>query len=141
MFSGSDFHENPIDGTSTCASIWHVARVPVKRKCLPASSYFAGSPVDFQTILKLMRAGVATESNAGQRGWSTTATFCISSVKVFPSALILKPLSGTGTTQYSPDGAIGGWKSCIWLAGTACPPKSVSHICVNVPFCFVRAAQ
>jgi hypothetical protein len=27
---------------------------------------------------------------------------------VFPSALILKSLSGTGTTQYSPDGAMGG---------------------------------
>jgi hypothetical protein len=26
VFSGSDFHEKPIDGTSTCASIWHVAR-------------------------------------------------------------------------------------------------------------------
>jgi len=57
-----------MDGTSTSASIWQVARVPVKRKCLEASSYFAGSPFDFQIILKLIRAGVATESNAGQRG-------------------------------------------------------------------------
>jgi hypothetical protein len=71
----------------------------MKRKCLDVSSYFTGSPVDFQTILKVIRAGVAIESNAGQRGWSTTGTFCISSVKVFPSALIVKPRSGTGTTQ------------------------------------------
>jgi len=46
-----------MDGTSTAASIWHVARVPVNRKCLAASSYFTGSPVDFQTILKVIRAG------------------------------------------------------------------------------------
>jgi hypothetical protein len=55
--------------------------------------------VDFQTILKFIRAGVAIESSAGHRGWSTTATFCISSVNVFPSALILRPSFGTGTTQ------------------------------------------
>ena len=75
VFSGSDFHEKPMDGTSTSASIWHVARVPVNRKCLAASSYFAGRPVDFQTILKVIRAGVVIEFRAGQRGWSTTATF------------------------------------------------------------------
>lgn len=68
VLSGSDFHEKSIDGTSTSASIWHVARVPVNRKCLEASSYFAGSPVDFQTILKVILAGVAIESSAGQRG-------------------------------------------------------------------------
>ena len=68
VFSGSDFHEKPIDGTSTSASIWHVARVPVNRKCLEASSYFTGSPFDFQTILNVIRAGVAIESSAGQRG-------------------------------------------------------------------------
>jgi hypothetical protein len=66
---------------------------------LEASSYFTGSPVDFQTILKLIRAGVAIESSAGQRGWSTTATFCISKVKVPPSGLMLRPGWGTGTTQ------------------------------------------
>src|SRR5580698_8652455 len=99
VLSASDFHENPIDGTSTSASSWQVARVPVNRKCLEASSYFTGSPVDFQTILKLMRAGVATESKAGHRGWSTTATFCIFSVKVLPPSLILRPLFGRGTTQ------------------------------------------
>jgi hypothetical protein len=49
--------------------------------------------------LKLMRAWVAIESKAGHRGWSTTATFCISSVKVLPLSLILRPLFGTGTTQ------------------------------------------
>ena len=48
-FSGSDFHEKPMDGTSTSTSIWQVARVPVNRKCLVASSYSTGSPVDFQT--------------------------------------------------------------------------------------------
>ena len=35
--SGSDFHENPIEGTSTCASIWQTARVPSNRNCLAAS--------------------------------------------------------------------------------------------------------
>jgi len=65
---GSDFHEKPIDGTSTVASSWHDARVPVNRKCLLGSSYLMGSPVDFQTILKVIRAGVAIESSAGQRG-------------------------------------------------------------------------
>jgi len=40
----------------------------MKRKFLEGSSYFTGSPVDFQTILKVIRAGVAIESNAGQRG-------------------------------------------------------------------------
>jgi hypothetical protein len=35
--SGSDFHENPIEGTSTCASIWYTARVPSNRNCLAAS--------------------------------------------------------------------------------------------------------
>jgi hypothetical protein len=99
VFSGSDFHENPIEGTSTSASIWHAARVPVNRKCLAESSYFTASPVDFQTILKVMRAGVATESSAGQRGWSTTETLRISSVKVLPSGLMVSPRSGTGTTQ------------------------------------------
>src|SRR5580698_4171523 len=99
VFSGSDFHENPINGTSISASSWHVARAPVKRKCLEASSYFTGSPVDFQTILKFIRAGVAIESSAGHRGWSTTATLCISNVNVLPSGLILRPLFGTGTTQ------------------------------------------
>jgi hypothetical protein len=66
--SGSDFHEKLIEGTSTSASNWHVARVPVNRKCFEESSYFTGSPVDFQTILNVIRAGVATESSAGQRG-------------------------------------------------------------------------
>ena len=42
--------------------------MPVKRKCLAGSSYFTGSPVDFQTTLKFMRAVVVTESRAGQRG-------------------------------------------------------------------------
>src|SRR5277367_1408547 len=105
--SGSDFHENPIEGTSTSASIWQMARVPVKRKCFAASSYFTGSPVDLQIILKFIRAGVATESNVGQRGWSTTETFFISRVKVLPSGLIVSELFGTGTTQYSPAEEIG----------------------------------
>src|SRR5881396_2729231 len=43
----------------------------MKRKCLEGSSYFTGSPVVFQTILKIMLAGVAMDSRAGQRGWST----------------------------------------------------------------------
>jgi hypothetical protein len=29
--SGSDFREKPMEGTSTCASNWHVALVPVTR--------------------------------------------------------------------------------------------------------------
>jgi hypothetical protein len=40
----------------------------VKRKCLDESSNFTAPPVDFQTILKVIRAGVAIESSAGQRG-------------------------------------------------------------------------
>src|SRR5271157_1562644 len=99
VFSGSDFQEKPAAGTSTSASIWHQARLPMNRKCLAGSSYFTGSPVDFHTILKVIRAGVAIESTAGQRGWSTTGTFRISRVKVFPSALTVRPCSGTGTTQ------------------------------------------
>ena len=99
VLSGSDFHEKPIEGTSTSASNWHEARVPVNRKRLEESSYFTDSPVDFQTILKVIRAGVAIESSAGQRGWSTTGTFCISNVNVFSSGLIVRPRSGTGTTQ------------------------------------------
>ncbi len=99
VFKGSDFHEKPIDGTSTSACSWHVARVPVNRKCLAVSSYFTGSPVDFHTILKLMRAGVAIESSAGHRGWSTTATFRISRVNVCPLELIVSPPFVTGTTQ------------------------------------------
>jgi hypothetical protein len=57
-----------MEGTSTCASIWQVAWVSVNRKCLAVSSYFVGSPFDFQTILKVIRAGVAIESNAGHFG-------------------------------------------------------------------------
>jgi len=96
---GSDFHEKASEGTSISASTWQEALVPVKRKCFDWSSYFTASPVDFQTILNVIRAGVATESSAGHRGWSTTATSFISSVKVFPSGLIVSPRSGTGTTQ------------------------------------------
>ena len=66
--SGSDFHEKPVEGTATSASSWQEARVPMKRKCFEESSYFTGSPVDFQTILKVMRAGVAIESSAGHSG-------------------------------------------------------------------------
>ncbi len=47
VFSGSDFHENPMEGTLTYGSNWHEARVPLNRKYLEASSYFTGSPVDF----------------------------------------------------------------------------------------------
>lgn len=66
--NGSDFHEKPLEGTTTSASSWHEARVPVNRKCLEESSVFTGSPIDFQTILKFISAGVAIESSAGQRG-------------------------------------------------------------------------
>jgi len=31
----------------------------MNRKCLEGSSYLTGSPVDFQTILNVIRAGVA----------------------------------------------------------------------------------
>jgi hypothetical protein len=34
--------------------------------------------------------------------------FFISSVAVFPSELMISPPSGTGTTQYNPEGEIGG---------------------------------
>src|SRR5229473_791404 len=53
VFSGPDFHEKPMEGTSTSASSWQEARVPMNRKCMEGSSYFMGSPVDFQTILKV----------------------------------------------------------------------------------------
>jgi hypothetical protein len=84
--NGSDFEEKPREGTSTWASSWHDARVPVNRKCFEASSMLIGWPVDFQTILKVMREGVAMESSAG-------------------------------------------------------PRNRVSHICVKLPCCWVRAAQ
>ena len=71
----------------------------MNRKCLEGSSYFTGSPLDIQTILKLILAGVAMESSAGQRGWSTTETFFISGVNVLPSGLTVRHRSGTGTTQ------------------------------------------
>src|SRR5580704_8271188 len=64
---GSDFHANPMEGTLTAASRWHSARVPVNRNCFAGLSYWTGSPVDFQTILKVIRAGVAIESIAKTR--------------------------------------------------------------------------
>src|SRR5215472_2281936 len=96
---GSDFQENPVEGTWTSASTWHSARVPVNRNCWDGFSYCTGSPVDLQTILNVIRADVAIESRAGHRGWSTTGTPFISSVTVFPSALTATPAAGTGTTQ------------------------------------------
>ena len=65
---GSDFHENPMEGTFMAASRWDSARIPLKRNCCAGFSYRAGSPVDVQTILNVILAGVAMESNAGQRG-------------------------------------------------------------------------
>src|SRR5262245_20638021 len=99
VFSGSDLQEKPIEGTSTCASIWQVAFLPENRKCFEGSSCETNSPVAIQTILKLIRAGVATESKAGQPGWSTTGRSRISSVTDLPSGVTLRQLSGTGTTQ------------------------------------------
>ena len=96
---GSDFQENPVEGTLTSASSWHSARLPVNRNCCDGFSYCTGSPVDLQTILNVIRAGVAIESNAGHLGWSTTGTSFISNVTVFPSALTTTPAAGTGTTQ------------------------------------------
>jgi hypothetical protein len=87
----------PIEGTSTSAS-----RVPVNRKCFAGSSYFTASPLDFQTILKVIRA--AWQSSPAP----ASAADRISSVNVFSSALTVSPRSGTGTTHYSPDGGIGG---------------------------------
>jgi len=108
VFRGSDFQEKPIEGISTCASIWHEARVPVKRKCLEASSYLTGSPVDFPVNLKLIRAGVPIASSAGKRGWSITSTFLISTANDIPSALKVRLPAGAGTVQKSPDSEIGG---------------------------------
>ena len=96
---GSDFQENPVEGTWTSASSWHSARVPVNRNCCNGFSYRTGSPVDLQTILNVIRAGVAIESSAGQRGWSTTGTSLISKVIIFRSVLTVTPAAGTGTTQ------------------------------------------
>ena len=59
-------------------------------------------------------------------------TLLIWSVAVFPSGLNVSPLDGTGVTQYRPSAEMGGWKSCIWFAGTAGPRKIVSHVCANM---------
>jgi hypothetical protein len=47
---------------------------------------------------------------------------------VLPSALKLRPLEGTGVTQYKPSGEMGGWKSWIWFSGTAGPLKMVNQV-------------
>jgi hypothetical protein len=67
VFSGSDSPEEPTGATSTSASSWHEARVPMKRRCLEGS--FHGLCGCFrQTILKVICAEVAIESSAAQRG-------------------------------------------------------------------------
>jgi hypothetical protein len=45
---------------------------------------------------------------AGHRGWSIIGTLIIWSVAVLLSALKVRPASGTGVTQYSPSGEMGG---------------------------------
>jgi hypothetical protein len=55
-----------------------------------------------------MDAGVVSASIAGQRGWSMIGTFVICNVAVVPSWLNVSPSAGTGVTQYSPSGEMGG---------------------------------
>jgi len=50
LSSGSDFHEKPIEATSTSAFIRQLGRATVNRKCRIAASYLTGSPSDFQTF-------------------------------------------------------------------------------------------
>jgi hypothetical protein len=63
--SGSDFHKEPIEGTSTCASSWHAGASPGEPKMLGRVFVRHGLSIDFQTSLKFIRAGVAIESSAG----------------------------------------------------------------------------
>ena len=88
-----------------------------------------------------MKAGVVSASIAGQRGWSMMATLVICKVAVLPSGLKTRPLAGTGVTQYSPSGEMGGWKSWNWLAGTAGPLKTVSQVWEKMAWWALRAAQ
>jgi len=73
-------HANPIEGTLTAASRRHSARVPMNRNCSAGLSYWTGSPVDFQTILNVIRADVrasgcepAAPMNSGSVGFVTPA--------------------------------------------------------------------
>jgi len=88
-----------------------------------------------------MNAGVLSASLAGQRGWSMMDTLVIWSVAVLPSALNVRPVDGTGVTQYRPSGEMGGWKSCIWSCGTAGPLNTVNHVWAKIAWCGWRAAQ
>ncbi len=57
--------------------------------------------------------------------------FAIWSVAVLPSAANIRPVDGTGVTQYKPSGEMGEWKSWIWFAGTAGPLNTVSQVCAK----------
>ncbi len=109
---GSLRQVNPVDGTSTLASIRQAARNPVTRKRLLRSSYVTAWSVASKTILKLMRAGVVGAAWAGHPGWSFTGTSRISIVADLPPPPQVNAPVGTATTQYNPASVIGGWKSC-----------------------------
>jgi hypothetical protein len=65
----------------------------------------------------------------------------IRSIAVVSSELNVRPLDGTGVTQYRPSGEMGGWKSWIWFCGTAGPLNMVSHVWAKIAWCAWRAAQ
>jgi hypothetical protein len=106
--SGSVLKVKSIDGTRNVASSCAFALKPSNRYCRNGSSYFTGSVVALKTSLKSMEAGVVSASIAGQRGWSMMGTLVICRVAVVPSWLKVSPSVGTGVTQYSPSGEIGG---------------------------------
>jgi hypothetical protein len=65
--------------------------------------------------LKSRNAGVDSASIAGQRGWSMMGTLVICRVAALLSAENVRPVDGTGVTQYRPSGEMGEWKSWIWF--------------------------
>src|SRR5258708_10804410 len=115
--SGSVLKVKPISGTRKVASNCALALKPSKRYWRAGSSYLTGSPVALKTSLKSMNAGVVAASIAGQSGWSMMGTLDISTVAVLSSALNVRPVDGTGVTQYRPSNEMGGWKSWIWFSG------------------------
>jgi hypothetical protein len=70
--------------------------------------------VDLQTILNVIRAGVAIESSAGHRGWSATGTFFISNELVDALADGLHCLAGAG----NPEALLGPGNQQVLLAET-----------------------
>jgi hypothetical protein len=112
-----------------------LALKPSKRYCRVGSSYLMGSSAALKANLKSMNAGIVSASIAGQRGWSMIAVLVICSVAVFLSSLNVRPLEGTGVTQYRPSGEMGGWKSWVWFAATAGPLNTVSQVWEKIASC------